>query len=124
PQYAATGIAGVWGKETNRIVSPIISQLVIHQMLVGYKLVDRHQFHSGDAQLMEIANHRWTREAGVGPAQFRRRLRVAHGKSLDVQLIDQGPVPGRSWGSILSPAKCRVHDHTLWHSGRAVPLIS
>src|SRR5262245_17293151 len=48
---------------------------------------------------------------------------MARRESLDVHLVNQGPMPRRLQASILSPTKCRVYHDTLRQPTSAIPLI-
>ena len=66
------GIAVVGGEKTDGVVPPVIAKAPFDQTVVVDELVDGHQLDSGDAQTVEMLDHRRVSDAGVG-APVRRR---------------------------------------------------
>jgi hypothetical protein len=52
-----------------------------------------------------------------------RNVRVAHGESLDVELINHGLMPGNTGRSIGSPCESGVNHSVLRHSGGIVAPV-
>ena len=75
------------GEEADRVVSPVVTQAALDQVVVVDELMDRHQFHRGDAQAGQVLDHGRMRQAGVGTPQVLGDLRVAHGDPFDMALI-------------------------------------
>ena len=109
------GVAVVRGEEADRVVAPVVRQALRDQERLGHVLVHRQQFDGGDAQVAQVRDGGLVAQAGVGPAQLRRDVRVAHGEALDVDLVEDRvrvAVPGPL---IVVPAECRVHDQAPGH---------
>ena len=58
PVIAGTRISRLGRKEIHRVVAPIIAQALVEQMLVIEEVVDGHELHGGDAELLEVLDHR------------------------------------------------------------------
>ena len=123
PQDVGAGIAGVGGKEANRVVPPIVGEALVHQVLVGHELLHRHQLHRGDPQGAEVVDDRRAGQAGIGPPQRWWHLRMARCKPFDMEFIDQHLVPGGAEARVVPPTEGRVDDETLRQVRGAVPCV-
>ena len=91
------GVPVVRGQEPDRVVAPVVRQPLRDQERLGHVLVHRQQLDGGDAQAGQVPDRGLVAQPGVGPAQRRGDVRVAHGEALDVDLVHHGvrvPVPG------------------------------
>ena len=123
PLGSPAGVPRVRGEEPDGVVAPVIREAPVHQVLVGDKLVDRHELHRRDAQGPQVLDHRGAGQARVGPPPLRWDIRVPHGEALDVGLIDDRVVPGDPRRPILAPVERRIDDHALRNSGGAVAVV-
>src|SRR5207245_2940348 len=62
-------------------------------------------------------------ERGILAAQLLRYVGVVDGEALDVQLVDDGLVPGRVGPPVVAPGECRIDDLALGHAERAVAIV-
>ena len=109
------GVAVVRGEEADRVVAPVVRQPPLDQERLGHVLVDREQFDGGDAEVKQVRDGGLVAQAGVGPAQRRGDVRVAHGEALDVDLVQDRvrvAVPGPL---VVLPAERRVDDQAPGH---------
>ena len=58
-----------------RVVAPVVAQPLLEQVTVVEEGVDRQQLDRGDAEVLEVGDHRRRGEAGVGAAQLRAARR-------------------------------------------------
>ena len=72
--------------------------------------MDRQQFNRRDAELAEVADGDFGGEPGVGPAEPFGDAGHPPGEALDVNLVDDGLLPGSPRGTVVSPGKGGV-DH-------------
>ncbi len=86
--HAGNRIARVRREEADRIVAPIVGQAAIDEMFVGDELVHRHELHRGNAQRVQVLEHRRAGQSSVGTAQALGHLWVARGEAFDVQLVN------------------------------------
>ena len=73
---AAAGVFRLRREETDRVVTPVISQAAIDQRLVINVRVHRQQLDRGHAQMFEVIDCPGATEPGVSAAQFRRNSRT------------------------------------------------
>jgi hypothetical protein len=81
------GVAVVRREEADRVVAPVVRQPPRDQERFGHVLVHGQQFDGGDAQAGQVRDGGVVGQPGVGPAQLRGNIRVAHGEALDVDLV-------------------------------------
>ena len=113
-------IAAVRREEADRVVAPVVRQPPLKEERLGHVLVHREQFDGGDAQVKQVRDRGFVAQAGVGPAEQRRNVRMAHGEALDVDLVQDRvrvAVPG---AFVILPAEIRVHDQAPGHVRRGV----
>lgn len=72
---------------------------------------------------LQVLNHRLTAHPQVGATQFLRHLRVAHGHTAHVRLVDDRAIPRRAGRLIVAPGKGRLDDHALREITGAVARI-
>src|SRR5262245_33574130 len=75
--------------------------------------MDRQELDCRDAELQQVIDGRGVRHTGVGAAYLLRNTRVAHRETLDVRLVDHGPVPWRVQPPIVAPVEVPRDDHAL-----------
>ncbi len=114
------GVAVVRGEEGDRVVAPVVAQAALDEVVVVEEVVHRHQLDGGDAEAGEMVDDRRVGDAGVGAAQFRRHVRVAHGESAHVGLVDDRLVHRVLRSAVVAPVEERIADHAGRHVRRAV----
>ena len=77
PACALGGVAVVRGEEPDGVVSPVVRQPTLDEVVVVDELVHGHQLHRGDTQALQVLHHGRVGQAGVGAAQLRWQLRMA-----------------------------------------------
>ena len=97
-------VAVVRGEVADRVVAPVVRQAPPEQERLGHVLVHGQQLDGGDAQVEQVRDGGLVGQAGVGPAQLRGNVRVAHGEALDVDLVEDR-VRGSGAGSGSRPAR-------------------
>ena len=114
-------VTGVRREKGQRVVAPVIHQAPFPQVGLGDELLHRHELHRRDAEINQVLQHRRLRQPEVGAAQVRRHVRVQAGKSLHMQLVDDGLVQRRAGRTIAAPVEgVRIDHPRLGHAARAV----
>ena len=103
------------GKERQRRITPIIRQPAFNQERLIVFGVDGQQFHSRDAQLLQIVHRCGVRQSCVSSPQVIRNVRHIEREALDVQLIDHGLVP--RCARFVGNVELRGHDNRVRHVG-------
>ena len=124
PASPRAGVARLRGEEVDGVVPPVVAQPLLQQVAVVEEGVHRQQLDRGDAQLLEVGDHRRRGEPGVGAAQLRRQVRVAGGEPLDVQLVDDRVVEGDVGAAVVAPVESAVDDDPLGHAPGVVLLVA
>ena len=93
-------------------------------MPVVHEGVHRQQLDGGDAEPLQVVDHRRVREPGVGPAQLGRNLGVALGEAPDVQFVDHRLVPGAAQLAVAHPVEEGLLDDAVRHEGRALHVVA
>jgi hypothetical protein len=119
-ETTAGGIAWIGGEVADGIVAPVVFQSSVEQMTVVDESLYRQELHRGDAQALEVVDDRRRAQPGIGAAHFGRNMRVQAGEALDVQLIDDGLMPGNIGRAVPVPIKAGIDHLALEHAGRAV----
>ena len=88
------------------------------------ELMDREQFHCGDAEPGEIFDSGRVGQASVGSSLRLGDAGVPGGEALDVQFIDDRLVQRDIRGPVATPVEKRVVDHCLGHVGGAVIIVA
>ena len=116
-------ITHVGRKVTNGVIAPVIAQALFHQMPVHDETVHRHELDRRDTEALEVVDGRLGAQTRIGALQRRRHVRMQHGKTLDVQLVDDGVVPGRARWPVVAPGEGRVDDLALGHARPTVTPV-
>src|SRR5262249_26782936 len=117
------GVARVGGEETERVVAPIVAQATLDQMSIIDKCVDRQQFDCGDAEALEMIDHRGGGQAAIRPAPRRWHVLSKLGEALDVRLVNDRVLPGHGGPAFFAPGEGLVDDHTLGHTARIIAPV-
>ena len=116
-------VARLGREEADRVVAPVVAQPLLDQVAVVDEGVHRHQLDRGDAEPPQVVDHRRGGEAGIGAAQPRRHVGMAHGEAVHVQLVDHRLVPGHARRPVVAPGEGRVDDAALRHARRIVAAV-
>ena len=117
------GIARLRGEEVDGVVAPVVAQPLLQQVTVVEEGVHRQQLDRGDAEVLEVGDHRRRGEPGVGAAQLRGQVRMTGGEPLDVQLVDHRIVERGVGAAVVPPGKGAVDDDPLGHAPGVVLLV-
>jgi hypothetical protein len=117
-------IIAVRGEEADRVVSPVVPQAVLHQMLVVHEVMDRHQLDRGDAEPLQVLDDGGVRHARVRALQVVGDLGMTHGEALDVGLVHHGLMPRDAQLPVVAPLEPRAGDHRPRHERRAVRVVA
>ena len=117
-------VIAVRGEEADRVVSPVVPQAVLHQMLVVHEVMDRHQLDRGDAEPLQVLDDGGVRHARVRALQVVGDLGVTHGEALDVGLVHHGLMPRDAQLPVVAPLEPWVGDHRPRHERRAVRVVA
>ena len=112
-------------EERQRVVTPVVRQLLLDQHAVVDQAVDRQQFDGGDAEPLEMIDHRGRRQPAIGAAQARRHVLALLREALDVGLVDDGVLPGNVGAQHLAaaPVEGLVDHDGLRHAARIVAPV-
>ena len=83
----------------------------------------REQLDRGDAEVLEVGDHRRRGEPGIGAAQLRGQVWMTGGEPLDVQLVDHRVVERGVGAAVVAPGKGAVDDDPLGHAPGVVVLV-
>ena len=119
---AGAGIAGVRREEIDRVVAPVVVQVLVDEMLVVEEGVNRHQLDRGDAELLQVVDRDLVAEPGVGAAALLGDPGMAGGESLYMQFVDDRAVERRLRRSVVSPIEV-VIDHDALREPSGVLLV-
>ena len=120
---SARRVPHVWGKEADRVVSPVIRQAFLRQMPIDDELVHRQQLDRGHVERLEIVDHRIATEAEIGPAQILGYVRILDRHPLHVGLVDDGTIPRRLRMAVVVPGERVVDDDAFGHSSGAIGVV-
>ncbi len=120
----ARGVAVVRGEETDGVVAPVVAQPVVDQPVVVDELVDRHQLQGRHPELGEVADDRRVRQRPVGAAQLLGEVRMVHGQTLDVGLVQHGVVVLVARRPVVGPVEVRVHHHRAHRVRGGVQVVA
>ena len=107
---AAERNRGVGGEKSERVVAPVVLQAAVDQVPVVDVLVHRQSSTAVIAQVTQIIQGRLGAQPSVGAAELLGHFGMQLGETLDVQLVDDRLVPGRSRPAVVAPGERRV-DH-------------
>ena len=108
------GVGVVRGEEADGVVSPVVAQPLLLQEGVVDVLVDRHQLDGGDAQLLQVFDHRRVGQAGVGAADVRGHVHVEVGHAAHMSLVNDRIMVGDVRVPVGAPVEVGV-DHHRFH---------
>ena len=118
------GVGGVRGEEADRVVAPVVLRAAFLQRRLVHEVVDRQQLHRGHPEPLEVGDRGRVGQPGVGAAQVVRDVRVPGGEALDVQLVDDGVVPGDVRPPVAAPREAVVeHHHRPRHERGRVQVV-
>ena len=117
---APGGVRGVRREETDRVVAPVVGHPAALQVGLAHELVDRQQLDGGDAERAQVLDDRRVGEPRVRPAQVLGDVGVQCREALDVQLVDDGGVPGHVRPGVVTPRERVVGQHRARHAGGGV----
>ncbi len=86
--------------------------------------MNRQELDRRHAETLQILDRLGVRHSCITAAQIVGDERVGLGKALDVRLVHDRAMPGRSRAPILSPVEERVDDDALGHERRAVEIVA
>ena len=115
--------ARVSRKEANRVVAPVVRQTFVEQITVVDEHVDGQQFDGGDAQPLDVIDHRLLAEAGERAAQIFRHGGMALRETAHMRLVDNHAFPRQRIALGVAPREIGVHHLALRHEGGAVALV-
>ncbi len=116
-------IACLRREEADGVVSPVVAQPALEQLLVIHVGMHRQQLDGGHPQMAEVVDHRIVPQRGEGTALGLRDVGMLHGQSAHVGFVDHGPVPGRGRCTLCAPAESRIDHGTAWHVTGAVAAV-
>ena len=61
-------------EKTDRVISPVIPQALLHQCAVIDEVMHGHQFNGGDSQFEQMIDHRGGRQSGISAAKMRGNI--------------------------------------------------
>ena len=111
-------------EEGNRVVSPVVAQPALHEVVVLDELVHRHQLDRGHAEIVEMLHDRRVSDRRVGAAQLRRDLRVEHRHAADVGFVDDGLVQRCIGRTVVAPVEVGVADDRLGDVTSGVGVVA
>ena len=120
---AAGRVGVVRGEEADGVVAPVVAQALLAQVAVGDELVHRHQLDRGDAEPLQVRDHRRVGQAQVGAALLVGDDRVLPGQAADVRLVDDGLVVGDARRPVQVPVEVRVHHDRARDVRRGVGVV-
>ncbi len=113
----------VRSEEADGVVAPVVREALFLQRAVIDELVHRHELDRGDAELLQVRDHRRVRHTGVGSALLLGNVRVQLGEALDVRLVDDRLVVRRARHAVAVPVEERVHHHAQHHVRGGVLVV-
>ena len=115
-------VGGVRGEVSDGVVAPVVAQPAADEERLGDEVLDREQFHRGDAEGEQVIEHRRMSQPGVGPAEVFRHGRVQLGVALDVQFVEHRVGHRYSMGQ-RSRRRGVGHHHAERNRTRGVALV-
>jgi hypothetical protein len=117
------GVANVRSEEVDRVVTPVVREAAVAQVLVADEVVDRHQLDRRHAEIAQVGQRGRRHQPRVRPTQVLGHPGMPRGEALDVHLVDHRLVPRRARSPIIAPGEGGVDDDRLRHAGRTVARI-
>ena len=106
-RLAAGREAVVGREEADRVVAPVVGQAALDQVALVDVLVHRQQLHGGHAQPLQVLDGRVRGQPAVRAAQLLGYVGMPLREALDVDLVDERPLPGRSSAGGRRPSRRR-----------------
>ncbi len=92
-------------EEAERLVTPVIAEVLFDEIAIIDEILDGKNFHRGDAELGQMLDDRIAAHAEEGAAQLIRHMRMRHGHAAHMRLIDDRIVPGAANGLVAIPVE-------------------
>ncbi len=124
PGVGVAAVLRVGREEADGVVAPVVGQPLLDQRRVVREVVHRHELDRGDAERLEVLDHRRVGDGGVGAAHVLRNVGMGLGEALHVRLVDDrvGVLVARR--AVDAPVEERVDHHRLRHAGRGVVVVA
>ena len=103
-------IARLRREEGKRVVAPVIDKTLVYQVPLVEKVAHRQQVDGGDAEPLEMFDHRRCGEAGVSAAQRLGNAGVLLAASLDMCFVENRGRQGYCRRCVVAPVKSFVDD--------------
>lgn len=113
----------VRSEERESVVSPVVLQTLIQQVLFVNMMMNRLQLNSSDAKFLQVLNHRLGTQTSIGSANVLGYVGVQVGKTLDMGLIDNSLVPWDVGMSIIAPSEGGINDSAKRTMGSIVGSV-
>src|SRR5262245_6543902 len=84
----------------------------------------REKLHGRDSQALQVFHGGRMRDSRIGTAQLVRDFRHRLRETLDVGLVNDGPMPGSVRTTVVRPVEERVDDDAPWRVRRAIEIVS
>jgi hypothetical protein len=120
---ARGAVARFRSEEADGVVAPVVAQSPLDQIAVVDEGVHRQQLHRGDAQTLEIVDHRRGGEPRVSSAQWLGHVRIEHRVAAHVQLVDHHVVPRHIGGAVVVPGEGRLGHLAFGHAAGTVAPV-
>ena len=104
-------VAVVRGEEADRVVAPVVREVLLDEGRVVDELVHGHQLDRGDAERRQVLDDGRVGHAHVGAAELLGDVRVLHGQALDVGLVDDALVVLVIGRTVEAPVEVGVDDN-------------
>ena len=109
--FLCRGISKVGSKKRKCVVTPKIRQVIRHKMAVVDMMMHGHQFHCGDAQIMQMLNRSFCPHARIGSSKLFGNIGVQLGQAFDMSFVDQCFVPRSSQQLITFPIEIAINNN-------------
>ncbi len=123
-ERARRRVAHLGREEADRVVAPVVAQAELDQALVVDERVHRQQLDRGDAEALQVIDHRRAGESRVRAAQLLRNVGMQLRQPLDVRLVDHRVLPAAMRGGRSSPqVKAESTTRLFGHAARVVARV-
>ena len=85
--------------------------------------MDRQELDRGDAELVQVLDHRRRGEPAIGAAQLLRHVLAQLRQAFDVRLVDDGVFPRHLRMPVVAPGVGLVDHHRFEHRARVVAAV-
>ena len=123
PALAPVRVLVMGCKIPDGVITPVIAQALIDQVLVVDELVHGKKLHGRDAQLLQVGEHRRMAQPGVRATHVLGYVRVLYGQALHVRLVHDGVLPRQSQRLVPVPLEKGVDYDRFRNERRAVLFI-